>query len=121
MAHTMLIAMALLVAYAPPTTANEIKPEMITRFLHGSLVCLDRDHLTEVALDEIKGEITKAEGLMAENGGDCVMVSPSQRSRVLSVEYNLPGSDIGLLEIIGSDTIRANGAWAYSIGAAEVK
>jgi hypothetical protein len=117
----MLMATAVFNSFATPSNAEEIKPEMIVQFSHGTLVCLDRDHLTQIALDTIRGETTKAEGFMIENGGDCVMVSPDQRFKVLSVEYNLPGSDLGILEIIGSNKIRANGAWAYSVGAKEVK
>lgn len=121
MVRTTLMATALLLAHSYTSVAGEIKPEMIVTFSKGTIVCVDRNDLLEITLDAIKGEETKAEGLMLENGGDCVMAPPTKRFKVLSAEYNLPGSDLGILEILGEHTIRANGAWAYSAGAVEVK
>ncbi len=121
MVRTVFFTVVALLASVGQSTANDLRPEMIVTFSGGSLVCLNRDHLIEITLDEMRGENTKALGLMLENGGDCVMVSPNQRFKILSVEFNDPSFDLGLLEITGSNVIHAAGAWAYSIGAEEVK
>ena len=121
MIRTVLIATAVMTGYASPSIAGEIKPEMVVRFAGGSLVCASIDHLAEITIEEMKGETTKAAGLMVENGGDCIMVPSNQKFKVLSVQYNDPGVDIGLLEIVGVGTVRNTGAWAYSLGAEQVK
>ena len=120
MARVLVVAIAVLIGHIPSSSAGQIKPEMIVRFSEGSLVCLDRDHLQEITQYAIKGQATKVEAMMAENGGDCIMVAPSQKFKVLSAEYNDPNLDIGILEIIGEGKVKLNGAWSFSVGAEEV-
>ena len=115
------IAMAALIVHASPASADEIKPEMIVTFSKGALACLESDHLQEITEHAIKGEATKAQAMMVDNGGDCLMIPPSQRLKVLSAEYNDPEMGFGILEIVGEDKVSLNGAWTYSIGAEEVK
>jgi len=121
MVRVVLIGMAVLIAHASPSSAGEIKPEMIVTFSEGSLACLERDHLQEITEHSLMGETTKAQAMMAENGGDCIMIPSGQKVKVLSVEYNNPDLNFGLLEIVGADKVSLNGAWTYSIGAEEVK
>jgi hypothetical protein len=114
------LAIAILVlANFSSAMADDIKPEMIVKFTKGGIACLDRDNLQEITEHAIKGEKTKTEAMMIQNGGDCVMLSPSKRFKVLSAEYNNPDLDFGLLEIVGADKVSLHGAWAFSIGAEE--
>ena len=109
-----------LLAITAPACADAIRPEMIIHFKEGALACLSREDLISITMYAIKEEKTKTEAMMVDQGGSCLMIPSTKRLKVISAEYNNPDLDIGLLEIIGDDKKRLNGAWAYSVGAEEV-
>ncbi|HME25778.1 MAG TPA: hypothetical protein VKI44_31340 [Acetobacteraceae bacterium] len=113
-------AVAALIVAAAPALAGSIKPEMIIRFTKGTIACLSRDHLEEIMIHGVKGEATKMQAMMIDHGGDCLMLSPAKRLKVLSAEYNDPDSDVGILEIVGEDKTTLKGAWALSLGAENI-
>lgn len=115
------LAAATLIMQPSPGHADNIKPEMIVRFTKGGIACLDRDNLQEIIEHTLKGEETKVKAMLLSNGGGCIMLSPKQKLKVLSAEYNNPDPDLGVLEVIGADRISLHGAWTFSLGAEEVK
>jgi hypothetical protein len=118
-----LTAAAILASFVfavPAHAEQKIKPEMIIQFTKGTIACLSRDSLQEIMLHGLNGEATKMRAMMIDEGGDCLMLDPKKRVRVISAEYNSPDSDIGILEVVGEDKVKLNGAWALSVGAEEV-
>jgi hypothetical protein len=107
--------------WAASASAGSIEPEMIIHFPEGALACLSKDSLQAALTYAINNEKTKVDAMMVENGGDCVMLPPDKRMKVISVEYNDPDKDIGLLEVVGEEIISTNGAWTLSPGAVQVK
>ena len=101
--------------------ANRIKPEDLVRFESGTLACVERDNLQQIVDHVLKGEKTKAAAMMVDQGGDCLMLPPTKTLKVIHSEYNATDSNIGLLEIVGKDTVSPHGAWAFSVGAQVVK
>ena len=106
---------------APASAGARLERGMVVRFTRGTLACLSKESLLRVAVSGLENEDAEVRGMMVENGGDCLMVSPSKRVRVVSVEYDDPDVDIGLVEFVGEGAASASGAWAFSMGAEEVK
>lgn len=103
-------------AQAKRPEAPLIKPEMIVTFSQGAVACITKEELLEMTMHAIKGEITKAKAMKG-----CIMVSPNEKVKVLSVEYNdVNNPDMGVVEIVGTDSKSSDGVWAYTIGAREV-
>jgi hypothetical protein len=95
--------------FAVPAHAEQkIKPEMIIQFTKGTIACLSRDSLQEIMLHGVNGEATKMRAMMIDEGGDCLMLDPKKRVRVISAEYNDPDSNIGILEVVGEDKVKLN-------------
>lgn len=101
--------------------AEQLKPEMIVKFKMGTLGCLERDDLQAILMHFDKGEKTKVEAMMVQNGGGCLMIPSSKRVKIISVEYNDPEHpDLGILELVGEGITSGEGAWALSVGAEQV-
>lgn len=101
--------------------ADQIKPETVIRFKNGTFACMNRDDLQELLTHAMKGEATKANAMAIENGGSCFQIPPTEKVRVISVDYADPGAQVGLLEVVGATNQSANGAWSMSVGAEPVK
>lgn len=99
----------------------KLKPEMVVKFQNGTWACLSRDDLEKLLAHGVKGEVTKGKAMSAVNGGTCTYISPGQKVRLISVEYNNPDIDIALVEIVGEKSHAADGAWALSVGAVPAK
>ena len=105
------------VSFADDTPAT-LKPEMLIRFTQGTLACVTRDDLKEILVHGQHGEATKMQAMMLQNGGSCLMISPSKRFKIISVEYNNPERpDLAVVEFVGEGATAMHGAWALSIGA----
>jgi hypothetical protein len=103
---------------APVEVEHALKPEMVILFTKGNLACLSKDDLHEMMDHGARGESTKMQAMMMENGGSCFMVSPTKRVKIIAVEYNSPDlPELGVVEFVGEGITSANGAWALSIGA----
>src|SRR5258708_2037248 len=74
----------------PPEVDHPLKPEMVIVFTKGTLACLTKDDLHEIMDHGARNEATKMQAMMAENGGNCLMVPPTKRVKIISVEYNNP-------------------------------
>lgn len=91
---------------------------MVITFKNGNLACLSKDELHEMMDHGVKNEATKMQAMMVENGGNCMMVSPTKRVKLISVEYNNPEMpDMAVVEFLGEGVTSLNGAWALSVGA----
>ncbi|BDD93512.1 hypothetical protein PanNE5_29520 [Pandoraea sp. NE5] len=105
--------------------AKQIEAETIVRFPQSSLACLTKDALGEALDYGAKGEQTKMLAMVISESnpdGQCTMLDPKKRYKVISAEYNIPDSpDMGLLEIVGEKTISKSGAWTVSWVAEPVK
>jgi hypothetical protein len=103
---------------APVEVEHPLKPEMVIVFTKGTIACVTRDDLQEIMEHGAKQEATKMQAMMVENGGPCLMLPPTKRVKIISVEYNNPDiPDLGIVEFVGGDTTSINGAWALSVGA----
>lgn len=102
---------------APPT----LRPEMLVRFTQGGPACLEPSDLQAMIMYSMRGEETKTRSLMVEHGGGCVMLSPEQRYKVISVDEQNSELGFGLIEVVGEDVIAGRGAWAFSLGVEEAK
>lgn len=100
---------------------SALRPEAIVRFKQGGPACLERNDLQKMILLSMRGEETKTQALLLEHGGSCVMLSPTVRYKIISVEEPDPDLGFGLVEIVGEGVIAGRGAWAFSLGAEEVK
>lgn len=118
--RTKLVALAIMLG-ASPALGTELKAEMIVQFTKGGVACLERDHLQELTMYAMSGEKTKTNAMMIDHGGDCVMLSPNRRFKILHAEYNNPDLDIGIVEIVGEDKVSRHVAWAFSVGAEPVQ
>jgi hypothetical protein len=111
-----LISFLLLYSTMSFADVGPLKPEMIIRFTKGTLACLTRDDLHEILEYGTLGEATKMRAMMVDNGGTCLMISPTTRVKIISVEYNNPDDpDLGLIEFVGEKKTSINGAWALSM------
>ena len=105
-------------APAPLEVEHALKPEMVILFTKGNLACMSKDDLHEMMDHGARGESTKMQAMMMENGGTCFMVPPTKRVKIIAVEYNNPEMpDLGLVEFVGEGITSINGAWALSVGA----
>jgi hypothetical protein len=103
---------------APAEVEHALKPEMVILFTKGNLACMSKDDLHEMMDHGARGESTKMQAMMMENGGTCFMVPPTKRVKIIAVEYNNPEMpDMGLVEFVGEGITSINGAWALSVGA----
>lgn len=103
---------------------NKIKPESIVVFPKSGVACLGKDALLEITAHALKGEATKANAMMLNpktGNGQCIMLSPGKRYKVISSEYNVETLDIGILELVGDGNMSGNGAWAYTTGAEVIR
>jgi hypothetical protein len=109
-------------AVAANTADDQLKPEMLIRFPASAPVCLTREDLFELMGHGVRQEVTKYNAMFVGHGesAPCMMVSPKLTLKVLSVEYNDPNIDIGLVEVIGNGTDGSEGAWAMTVGAERV-
>lgn len=98
--------------------AQQIKPETLVRFPDSSIACLTKDALQEVMTYGANGQATKMQAMMLEKknpDGQCIMLDPKIRYKVISSEYNVPDMpQMGILEIVGEKTTSKNGAWTFS-------
>lgn len=103
---------------------NKIKPESLVVFPKSGLACLEREALQKAMEHAIKGEETKMMAMMINpktGRGQCIMLSPTKRYKVISSAYNSDDIDLGLLELVGEGNMSGNGAWAFTAGAEVVK
>jgi len=109
------------VANIVATSPGRLKPEDIIIFPESSIVCMTRSQLGEVMASGLRGEQTKVRALVAgpaNRNAPCMMVSPTQRLKVISVDYpDSSGQAIGVIEIVGEQIVSAKGVWALSTGA----
>lgn len=92
----------------------KIRPETIVRFAKGGPVCLDKSDLQELIVRSLRGEETRANAMLVEHSGGCVMLSPTERYKVISVD-GVDDADLGLLEIVGEGIVSGRGAWAVAL------
>ncbi len=104
----------------PGATVARIEPETLVRFPEGAIACLNKESLRETIQHTLNHEATKTVAMLSVHGGDCTMLSPLQRVKVISAEYDDPTSEIGLLEVVGPEVISRAGAWTLSVGAIPV-
>ncbi|AVF41526.1 hypothetical protein AL486_18865 [Pandoraea apista] len=105
--------------------AKQIKPETLVRFPDSSIACLSKDALQEITTYGANGQATKMQAMMLDKknpDGQCIMLDPKMRYKVISSEYNVPDMpEMGILEIVGERTTSKNGAWTFSWVAEPVK
>lgn len=98
--------------------AKQIKPETLVRFPDSSIACLSKDALQEVMTYGANGQATKMQAMMlnkANPDGQCIMLAPKARYKVISAEYNVADMpEMGLLEIVAEKATSKNGAWTVS-------
>lgn len=101
---------------SPPATRP--RPEDVVVFENGGVACFTQEALRQITEHSVRGEATKANAmLLAGERPQCLMLSATRRTKVLSVYFGDPSIDIGLLEVVGEGVKSSNGMWAYSIGA----
>ena len=120
-----MLFLVMMTAFPVPALADQsskqIKPETIIRFTKGTLACLTKEDLLKIVSHTMKGESTKANAMMFENDGNCLMIPPSKKVKVIAAEYNNSNVDLGLLEFVAEDKTSVRGAWAFSVGAEPVR
>lgn len=111
-------------AKTPEPDTLKIKPESLVVFPQSGFACLTRESLQKIMEHGIRGEETKMKSMIINpktGRGQCIMLSTTQRYKVISSEYNSESTGIGLLEIVGEGNMSSDGAWAFSIGAEMAK
>lgn len=106
--------------------ANPIKAEDIVKFPKSNIACLTKEGLGQIIAYGVNGEATKLQSMMVapENEeGQCIMLDPSAKYKVIHVEYNDPEHpDMGIAEVVGMKIkSSAHGAWVLTMTAERVQ
>jgi hypothetical protein len=96
----------------PPAADGRIRPEEIVTFPKGEIACLSEDALQEVLVEGATGKETKMKShFQRQNGdaGDCIMLQPGARFKVIDVHYNNPETpEAAILEVVGQEVDAAS-------------
>ena len=97
-----------------------LRPEMWVQLPPGSPVCRSMDTLEKMTGHLLRGEKTKALGMVIGNGGvDCTFSDSAKPVKVLAAHYSDPSS-VGVIEIVAWGDTSAEGVFALTANAVEV-
>lgn len=110
------LSFSVLILLSSTARAAEIRPEMIVTVPDRTIACFTIPSLLQMYVHARRGELTKANSLMMDNGGDCQMLPLKSEFKVLSVRHSDEERKAGLVEIIDKGAPGAHGAWVFLEG-----
>jgi hypothetical protein len=103
---------------------TRIEPETIVRFPESSIACASRKTLKRAMTYAENGDESELRSMVAGRqnpDGECILLDPYVRFKVISAEYSEPDiPETGLLEIVGEMSTSRHGSWAFSVMAEPV-
>lgn len=98
---------------------TRIEPETIVRFPDSSIACTSKNSLQRAMTYAANGQQSKLRSMIAgkqKPEGECIMLDPDIRFKVIAAEYPEPEiPEMGLLEIVGETSTSRHGSWAFSL------
>lgn len=98
---------------------TRIEPATIVRFPDSSIACTSKTSLQRAMTYAANGQRSKLRSMIAgkqKPEGECIMLDPDIRFKVIAAEYPEPEiPEMGLLEIVGETSTSKHGSWAFSL------